>query len=112
MVGDGWPFQADRLTLCRRNRDSADAAAPRPSYDTESDIHAKVALTYALPDGSTFSKTVTAGDTVAQIKKALADARGIPYSTITLSLDGKVAVPVSPCGGFAVAVDDCVSCRR
>lgn len=34
-------------------------------------------------------KTVSAGDTVAQIKKLLADERGLAYASLTLLLDGK-----------------------
>lgn len=87
-----YPFRCFLLVLMlgagRTNVESS-GAAPRASYDTESDIHAKVELTYAMPDGTTFCKTVTAGDTVAQVKKHLADARGIPYSAITLKLSGK-----------------------
>jgi hypothetical protein len=65
-----------------------DAPAAK-SYDTESNIHAKVELTFLLDNGTTYKKTATAGDTVAQVKKALSDVSGIPYVDLTLTLDGK-----------------------
>ncbi len=76
------------------------------SYDTEANIHAKVDVVFSLPDGTQFRKvglfralmaasaqrggqTFSAGDTLAQVKKQFADAKGLRYADIKLSLDGK-----------------------
>lgn len=58
------------------------------SYHEEATGAATVALTLELSTGATLAMTVSVGETVAQVKKRIADSAGVPYASLTLSCDG------------------------
>ena len=66
------------------------SAAPKPSYFEESNIHAKIDLQIILPDGATFNKSFSKGDTVFNIKKAIHDEKGLEYKGLNIEFNGKV----------------------
>mmetsp|Transcript_18432 Transcript_18432/g.25522 ORF Transcript_18432/g.25522 Transcript_18432/m.25522 type:complete len:118 (+) Transcript_18432:53-406(+) len=63
--------------------------APAPSYAEESDIHAKIDLTLLLPEGETFKKTFSKGDTVFNIKKTVHDEKGLEWKGMSVEFEGK-----------------------
>ena len=64
-------------------------AVPAPSYDEESNIHAKIELTIVLPSGEQVQKTFSKGDTVFNIKKTVHDEKGLEWKGMIVEYDGK-----------------------
>ena len=68
-------------------------AGKGPSSHEEATQHATIAVTFRYSNGlPEETRNVSAGDTFAQVKKRLADMKGIPYSNISFFLGEKALI--------------------
>lgn len=76
------------ITLSSAAKEPTKPPPPVHSYDTESNIHQDIKITFSLPSGELFEETVKNGETVQEIKRRLYSAEKIPTNSL-FYFDGK-----------------------